>query len=253
MENKELHLGDHLEELRRRVIITLLAFIAFLITSFIFAQDIYKWLVKDLDGKLAVLGPSDILWVYMMIAAVFAIAAAIPVAAYQIWRFVAPALHREERVVTLRFIPGLFLLFIAGISFGYFVLFPIVLGFLTKLSAGQFETMFTAEKYFRFMINLTLPFGFLFEMPLVVMFLTRLGILNPVRLAKARKLSYFGLIVVSVLITPPDFLSDVLVIVPLLVLYEVSVSLSRIVYRKKLQLEAALENHGLAESGQSYS
>ncbi|WP_423800429.1 twin-arginine translocase subunit TatC [Neobacillus sp. SAB-20_R2A] len=247
MENKELHLGDHLEELRRRLIITLLAFIAFLITSFIFAQDIYIWLVKDLDGKLAVLGPSDILWVYMMIAAVFAIAAAIPVAAYQIWRFVAPALHREERLITLRFIPGLFLLFIAGISFGYFVLFPIVLGFLTKLSAGQFETMFTAEKYFRFMINLTLPFGFLFEMPLVVMFLTRLGILNPVRLAKARKLSYFGLIVVSVLITPPDFLSDVLVIVPLLVLYEVSVSLSRIVYRKKLQLEAALENHGLAE------
>lgn len=253
MENKELHLGDHLEELRRRLIITLLAFIVFLITSFIFAQDIYKWLVKDLDGKLAVLGPSDILWVYMMIAAVFAIAATIPVAAYQIWRFVAPALHREERVVTLRFIPGLFLLFIAGISFGYFVLFPIVLGFLTKLSAGQFETMFTAEKYFRFMINLTLPFGFLFEMPLVVMFLTRLGILNPVRLAKARKLSYFGLIVVSVLITPPDFLSDVLVIVPLLVLYEVSVSLSRIVYRKKLQLEEVLENHGVAESGQSYS
>ncbi|AZV41061.1 twin-arginine translocase subunit TatC [Peribacillus asahii] len=253
MKNKEQNLADHLEELRQRIILTLLAFIAFLIISFIFVQDIYQWLIRGLNGKLAILGPSDILWVYMMIAAVFAIAATIPVAAYQTWRFVAPALNPEESKVTLRFIPGLFLLFILGISFGYFVLFPIVLGFLTTLSAGQFETMFTAEKYFRFMINLTLPFGFLFEMPLIVMFLTRLGILNPIRLAKARRISYFFLIVISVLITPPDLISDVLVIVPLLVLYEVSVSLSRIVYRKKLLQEAALENHDVAESGQSYS
>lgn len=249
MDTKEMRLTDHLEEFRRRLIMTVLAFITFLIANFIFVQDIYKWLVKDLDGKLAILGPSDILWVYMMIAAVFAVAATIPVAAYQTWRFVAPALNREESKVTLRFIPGLFLLFIGGISFGYFVLFPIVLGFLTSLSAGQFETMFTAEKYFRFVINLTLPFGFLFEMPLVVMFLTRLGILNPIRLAKARKLSYFSLIVVSILITPPDFLSDFLVMIPLLLLYEVSVSLSKIVYRKKLLLEGALQNDGLAESG----
>ena len=147
MKNKEQNLADHLEELRRRIILTLLAFIAFLIISFIFVQDIYHWLIRDLNGKLAILGPSDILWVYMMIAAVFAIAATIPVAAYQTWRFVAPALNPEESKVTLRFIPGLFLLFILGISFGYFVLFPIVLGFLTTLSAGQFETMFTAEKY----------------------------------------------------------------------------------------------------------
>ncbi|WP_110926800.1 twin-arginine translocase subunit TatC [Bacillus massiliglaciei] len=245
MEKKELHVADHLEELRRRIIMTLLSFAAFLIISFIFVQDLYQWLVADLDGKLAILGPGDILWVYMVIAAVCAIAATIPIAAYQTWRFVAPALKPEESKVTLRFIPGLFLLFIAGISFGYFVLFPMVLGFLTSLSDGQFEAMFTAEKYFRFMINLTLPFGFLFEMPLVVMFLTRLGILNPNRLAKARKFSYFGLIVLSVLITPPDLISDILVIVPLLVLYEVSVTLSRIVYRKKLKLEAAL--------GESYS
>lgn len=234
MESKDLHVVGHLEELRNRIIKTLIGFVAFFILSFVFVQDIYKFLIKDLDGKLAVLGPSEILWVYMIIAAVCAIAATIPLAAYQTWRFLAPALKPEERSVTFRFIPGLFLLFIAGISFGYFVLFPIVLGFLTSLSAGQFETMFTAEKYFRFMINLILPFGFLFEMPLVVMFLTRLGILNPTRLAKARKLSYFALVVVSILITPPDLISDILVIVPLLVLYEVSVQLSNIVYRKRL-------------------
>lgn len=113
-----------------------------------------------------------------------------------------------------------------------------VLAFLTGLSNDQFSLMFTAEHYFRFMLNLCLPFGFLFEMPLVVLFLTRLGVLNPVRLAKARKLSYFALIVISVLITPPDFISDILVIVPLLLLYELSVTISRVVYKKRLGNES---------------
>ena len=234
MQSKEMNLIEHMDEFRQRIIKVALAFILFFVGAFIFVQEIYNWLIRDLDRKLVALGPSDILWVYMMISCVFAIAATIPVAAYQTWKFVVPALTKEESKVTLRFIPGLFILFIAGICFGYFVLFPIVLGFLMSMSMGQLETMFTADKYFRFIINLVLPFGFLFEMPLVVMFLTRLGILNPERLAKARKLSYFVLIVVSILITPPDFISDILVIIPLLVLYEFSVTISKVVYKKRL-------------------
>ncbi|MES9689120.1 twin-arginine translocase subunit TatC, partial [Bacillus sp. JJ353] len=190
MKSRETHLIDHLEELRQRIIKTLLVFILFLIAGFLFVQDIYDWLIRDLDAKLAVLGPGDIIWVYMMISGVLAIAATIPVAAFQAWRFVSPALTRNERRVALCYIPGLFFFFILGILFGYFVLFPLV--------------------YFRFMINLTLPFGFLFEMPLVVMFLTSLGILNPARLAKMRKVSYFALVVISIVITPPDFISDVM-------------------------------------------
>lgn len=97
MENKNLHLIGHLQELRQRIIKTLMAFIVFLIATFIFVQDIYIWLVRDLDGKLALLGPSDILWVYMILSGVFAIAATIPVAAYHTWRFVTPALVKEEQ------------------------------------------------------------------------------------------------------------------------------------------------------------
>ncbi|MED2942793.1 twin-arginine translocase subunit TatC [Bacillus swezeyi] len=244
MKSGETHLIDHLEELRQRIIKTLLTFILFLITGFLFVQDIYDWLIRDLDAKLAVLGPGDILWVYMMISGVLAIAATIPVAAFQTWRFVAPALSEHERRVALFYIPGLFIFFILGVLFGYFVLFPLVLQFLINLSAGHFQTVFTAERYFRFMINLTLPFGFLFEMPLIVMFLTSLGILNPTRLAKMRKISYFALIVISVVITPPDFISDVLVIVPLLVLYELSISLSAFIYRKKIAEETGAEARG---------
>jgi sec-independent protein translocase protein TatC len=237
MDQTQMNVIEHLGELRRRIIITGITFVLSFILAFIFVKDIYQFLIKDLDGKLALLGPGDIIWIYMVIAGVMAIAVTIPVAAFEIWQFVKPALTKVEQKISLAFIPGLFFLFIFGIAFGYLVLFPIVLSFLTGLAGDQFETFFTAEKYFRFMLNLSLPFGFLFEMPAVVMFLTRLGIINPNKLVKARKISYFILIVVSILITPPDFISDILVIVPLLLLYEISITLSKIVYRKRLSSE----------------
>ncbi|WP_199617870.1 twin-arginine translocase subunit TatC [Paenibacillus alkalitolerans] len=240
MTEQELHLTEHLAELRKRILITLGVFLAALCGAFIYVEQIYKWLTRDLDTKLQTLGPTDVLWVYLMIAGVFAIAVTIPVAGYQIWRFVVPGLKPTERRASLAYIPALAVLFVIGISFGYFVIYPMVLSFLNGLAAGTFETNYTAEKYFRFMINMTVPFGVLFEMPVVVMFLTTLGILNPVRLAKARKLAYFVLTIVAVTITPPDIVSDVLVIVPLFLLYEISVGLSRFVYvRRQARLDAA--------------
>lgn len=234
MDQKQMNLIGHLDELRKRIIVTLIAFILAFVFSLVFAKDLYQFLVKDLDGKLALLGPGDVIWIYMMISGVMAIAVIIPIAAFEVWQFVKPALSKEEQRITLMYIPGLFFLFCAGMAFGYFILFPLVLSFLTNLSGDLFQTFFTAEKYFRFMLNLVVPLGFLFEMPAVVMFLTRLGIINPHKLAKARKGAYFILIVVSILITPPDFISDVLVIIPLLLLYELSIFLSKIVIRKRL-------------------
>lgn len=240
MESKEMNLVDHLSEMRKRLIIILGSFLLLLILSFIYVNDIYNWIIQDSSIKLAVLGPSDIVWVYLMLSAVVAIAGTIPIAAHQIWLFVKPALTEKERKITLAYIPSLFLLFIAGISFGYFVIFPIVFDFLLSLSGDMFMSFFTAEKYFRFMVNMILPFGILFEMPVIIMFLTSLGILNPHRLQKMRRYSYFGLIVTAVLVTPPDFVSDVLVIIPLVFLYECSVLLSMVVYRKKQKRELAV-------------
>jgi sec-independent protein translocase protein TatC len=233
MEDRSMKAVEHFEEMRKRIMMTLVVFLLFLILSFICVQDIYQFFVKDLPFKLAILGPSDVLVVYLMIASVMAIAATIPVAAHQIWLFVKPALTEHEKKVTLAYIPALFILFLLGISFGYFILFPIVLSFLMSLSSDMFNTFFTTEKYFRFLLHMTLPFGVLFELPVVIMFLTSLGLLNPFKLQKVRKYAYFILITISVLITPPDFLSDILVIIPLILLYEASVSLSKVVYKKK--------------------
>lgn len=236
MEKEEMNLIDHLSEMRKRLIIVLGSFMLLLTLSFIYVQDIYYWLIKDLPMKLAVLGPSDILWVYLMLASIIAIAGTIPITAHQIWLFVRPALSEKERKVTLAYIPALFILFVLGISFAYFIIFPTIFNFLLSLSEDMFLTFFTTEKYFQFMIHIILPFGFLFELPVIVMFLTSLGVLNPYRLQKMRKYSYFALIVTAVLITPPDLLSDVLVIIPLLFLYECSVLLSKIVFKRKQKL-----------------
>jgi sec-independent protein translocase protein TatC len=235
MEDKELQLVDHLDELRKRIIISAVAFVVFFIVGFIYVTDIYDWIVRDLDVKLIVLGPSDIIWVYFMIATVIAIAGTIPVLASQLWMFVKPALKPIEKRITLSYIPALFILFIVGMSFGYFIIFPMVLEFLVNMGADMFVTNFTAEKYFRFLMNMTLPFGVLFELPAVVMFLTALGIINPFVLAKIRKYAYFVLILIAIVITPPDFMSDFVVTLPLLLLYEISINLSKFVYKKRMK------------------
>src|SRR3954451_2887788 len=233
MENKELNLVDHLEELRKRIIISALAFVVFFIVGFIYVDEIYKWFVGD--TKLLVLGPSDIMWIYFMLAGVVAVAGTIPVLALQIWLFVRPALRPNERKITVTYVPALFILFVLGLSFGYFVIFPMVLNFLVNIGQDMFVTNFTAERYFSFILNMTLPFGVLFELPVVVMFLTSLGIINPFVLSKIRKYAYFVLILIAIVITPPDFMSDFVVTLPLLLLYEISINLSKIVHKKRMK------------------
>lgn len=248
-EEQSMNLVGHLDELRKRIIITALAFIVFFIVAFIYVQDIYDFFVMGLDFKLTVLSPTEIVWVYMQLAGVAAIALTIPVFAWQLWMFIKPALKPLERKVTLSYIPALFILFIAGLSFGYFLIFPTVFEFLLSLAGDNMQNMFTIEKYFGFVMKITLPFAFLFELPVIVMFLTSLGIINPQRLSKIRKYAYLVLAIVSATITPPDFLSQTIVMIPLCVLYEISIQLSKIVYRKKLKKEKLLaEEFGMLDS-----
>ena len=115
------------------------------------------------------------------------------------------------------------------------------MNFLIELSGEMMVTNFTAEKYFRFIFNTTIPFGVLFELPVVLMFLTSLGIVNPYVLQKIRKYAYFILILIAIVISPPDFMSDFFVAIPLIFLYEISVNLSKIVYKRKLKKEKKWE------------
>ncbi|MDD9148117.1 twin-arginine translocase subunit TatC [Sporolactobacillus sp. CQH2019] len=234
---------EHLNDLRKRFIVVLVTFVLSFAGTLVFVRPLYRWLVNDLSirGKLTVLGPTDIIWVYFMLAGVVAIGVTIPIAAWQLWVFVAPALTEKERKIALAYIPSIFLLFFCGVFFGYFVVFPNILHFLVAMNAGMFTVMFTTEKYFGFLLNIVLPFGFLFELPVVVVFLTNLGILTPARMRKMRKAAYLILVILATMISPPDFVSHSLVAVPLLLLYEISVTFSSVAFRRKQRRMRAAE------------
>ncbi|WP_040346974.1 twin-arginine translocase subunit TatC [Neobacillus bataviensis] len=233
MTDKELNLVEHLGELRKRLIISSLAFLVFLVIGFVYVKEIYLFFMGNLGYKLLILGPSDIMWIYFHIAAVVAGAGTIPVAAWQGWLFVKPALKPMERKIAFAYIPALFFLFIAGMAFGYYFIFPNIMKFLIHLSNDMMTTSFTADKYFSFLINMTLPFGVAFELPLVAMFLTTLGIVNPYRIGKLRKYAYFILVIIASMISPPEFISHISVAIPLILIYEISVVLSKIVFKRK--------------------
>ena len=178
---------------------------------------------------------------FFSIATVFAIVCTIPFAAIQIWLFVKPGLHPNEQKMTIMYIPVLSMLFIAGLCFGYFIVMPFLFHFLTTIGNEMFNTMFTTEKYFHFVLNLTVPFAVIFELPVVVMFLTSIGILTAEFLIKIRRYAYVALIIIASCISPPDFLSHSLVAVPLICIYEVSIALSKVVSKRKRKEKNAVE------------
>ena len=178
---------------------------------------------------------------FFSIATVCAIVCTIPFAAIQIWLFVKPGLHPNEQKMTIMYIPVLSILFIAGLCFGYFIVMPFLFHFLTTIGNEMFNTMFTTEKYFHFVLNLTVPFAVIFELPVVVMFLTSIGILTAEFLIKIRRYAYVALIIIASCISPPDFLSHSLVAVPLICIYEVSIALSKVVSKRKRKEKNAVE------------
>ncbi|GAB7387801.1 twin-arginine translocase subunit TatC [Bacillaceae bacterium] len=244
MDEKEMPLIEHIAELRKRIIWVLVVFSLAMILGFFAAGPLVEYLKSDPAGNLPPLnafGPSDALRVYVQVAFILAAVLTFPFFLYQLWRFVSPGLRPDERRIALSFIPMAAGLFVLGILFAYYVVFPLLIAFMSDIAERMgVNEVYGISEYFRFMFNIVLPVGILFELPIVVMFLTRLRILNPMRLARIRKVAYFVLVIVATLITPPEIITDILVLIPLLLLYEFSVWLSRIVYRKQLREEAEL-------------
>jgi sec-independent protein translocase protein TatC len=243
-EEKEMNVTAHLSELRKRLIVTALIFLLLFIAGFIFVKDIYGFFVNDLNFELNVTSPGDIIWIYFTMAGLIAVVGTLPVLCLQVWLFIKPGLTPKERKASLPYVPAVFVLFIGGLTFGYFIFIKLILPFLLSLNAGMFNELFTVDRYFKFLLRVTLPFAVLFEIPIVAMFLTSLGILTPDFMKKARKYAYFILIIIGAAVTPPDFVLQIIVAIPLIFLYEVSIHLSAVVYRKKKRKhEAFMQNN----------
>lgn len=251
MNKDDLTVVEHLEELRKRIMIVLYCLVAGVGVGFYFGKPVTKFLTKDdvpKEIKLHYFKVSDPLTIYITVIMIMALIIISPVILYQVWAFISPGLHPKERRATLAYIPISIVLFLAGLAFSYLLVFPYLIYFTIGLASEMgVNQMIGVREYFNEMLRFTIPFGFLFQLPILLLFLTRLGIVTPMFLKKNRKYAYFGLFVVAALIAPPDLITYFMFALPMILLYEVSIQISKIGYRQYLKgeqrlIEEELEN-----------
>ena len=238
-------ISDHLEELRNRIVRILVIFFISIIAGFAFAEKIINYLLVSGPAHnliLSVFSPWDAIQVYVQISGLIAMIVSLPFALLQIWLFIRPGLSRSECRTTLKYIPLACILFIGGIAFGYFVVFYMAFNFASRVTDMlSAQKLIGISQYFTFLFNIVFPVALLFEMPVITLFLTKLKLLTPMSMKKVRRYAYIVLVIIGVTVTPPDFISDFLLIIPLLSLYELSILFSKLAYCKieKKELEKA--------------
>jgi sec-independent protein translocase protein TatC len=233
----EMPFLDHLEELRWRIITSVVAVVICAIPCGIFWQEIFDFVMihplrgADPKPRLIVTAPAEAILLSFKIAVVGGLIAASPVIFYQLWRFVAPGLYKKEKVVILPTVFASVVCFLGGLSFSYLVV-PYVITFLARFSAGRMDAMFRTTEYLSFLIRISLAFGLVFELPVVSFILTRLGLLTPRFLVEKLRYAVIIMFILAAILTPPDIISQVFLAVPLLVLYGISILVSYIVVRR---------------------
>lgn len=242
---RDMTVYEHIGELQKRLMFVVVFFLLAVIASFFLAEPLIRYLQHADEAKELTMNAfriTDPLKIYMEMIMFIAIIMTSPIILFQVWSFVSPGLYEKERKVTLSYIPISVLLFLGGLSFSYFILFPYVVKFMMGLSTNlNIQQVIGINEYFHFLFQITIPFGFLFQLPVIMLFLTRLGIVTPMLLAQMRKVAYFVLLVIAAFITPPDIVSHLMVTVPLLLLYEISIWISKMGYKKVLEAEQMLE------------
>jgi sec-independent protein translocase protein TatC len=226
---------EHLEELRKRLLRAALAVIAMAIVALYFSDEIMRFILKPLNGvPLHNLQPAGTIWAYLKVALITGVIAALPIVFYQMWAFIAPGLYRKERRTVLALIAASVCLFVIGAGFCYFIVLPLSLKFLLGFADDLIVNIITVGSYISFAGMLTLAFGFSFQLPIVAYFLARMGIVSAAFLNKGRRYAVVIILLVAGILTPtPDIFNQLLLAVPLYVLYEVSIVIVWIVGRKK--------------------
>jgi sec-independent protein translocase protein TatC len=255
----EMPFLDHLEELRWRIIWSLAALVVgvgvafFLVWNFRLLDWLQGPILPYLHGRrLMVTHPADSLSVLIQTSIIVGAVIALPVIIYQVWAFLSPALYQKEKRIAIPVIFGAVLLFIAGAALAWYFVLPMTLKFLTSLGSETFDQMITVTDYFSFVSSLVLAMGAVFELPIAILILSAIGLVTPRFLAKYRKHALVASYVGAAIITPGDvFITSVALMVPLYLLYELSIGLSYLVYRKRQRSEAATGEAEQAASGAS--
>ncbi len=258
-EQAEMPFLDHLEELRWRLIWSgaalLIAFaLAFTLVSNFDIIGLIAYPAKDfLHGqKLIYTHPADPFTILMNVSFGLGLVLASPVIIYQVWAFLSPALHAHEKRVVVPVLIGAAGLFLIGCTLSVLWVLPITLQLLGSISSASLQQMVSASEYFGFAVALTLAFGAVFELPILILALTALGLVTPNTLAKYRRHSFVGMLLLSAVITPGDLIiSTLMLFIPLYGLYELSIILSWFVHRakqKKARREEEAERQAAAST-----
>ena len=245
----EMPFLDHLEELRWRIIWSLLALVIgigvafFLMMQFDLLTLLEQPILPFLGGKkLVFTHPGDPFTIVLNISIAIGVALALPVILHQLWSFIAPALYKHEKRVALGVFFFAVFLFLGGAALAWFEVLPLALPWLMGFGGNALEPMITAGDYFGFATSMALAFGVAFELPIVILALAALGIVTPQMLNKYRRHAILAVVIIGAFLTPGDLIwTTIAMAVPLYLLYEISVGLSYVVHRRRQRRIAARE------------
>lgn len=235
----QLGLVDHLAELRFRLIRSVWAILIGMIICYNFTDQIFDVIRAPIAPYLPTHGlvftaPADKFIAHLKVAFFSGLILSCPAWFYQVWKFISPGLYSREKKYTVGFIFSGSVLFMLGILFSYFLVMPAAFHFLMGYGGTTDQAMITIDEYMSFFLMTTLMFGLSFEMPLVIVILGMLGIVSSKFLREKRRFAIVGMSVLSAVITPPDILSMTFMLVPMVILYEISIFLVMFFERKRL-------------------
>lgn len=239
---KEMSLFDHLDELRKRLIIIIAVNVIAMVLLFSQTELIMSYLLEVNPGmELVYTTPSELLTVYIQLSFILAITVCSPVTVYEIWAFIEKGLYEKEKKAILFTLVFGVVFFILGVAFCYFTVLPTTLEFFIRIAIEEVSSMLSIQSYVSFVNMMLLSFGIVFEMPVTVFLLTKLGILKPEFLRKNRGIIIVVIFVFAALITPPDFISQLMLGIPMTLLLEFSIIVSTVVYKGKKKKETFSE------------
>ncbi len=235
MTEKKLSFLDHLEELRKRILYLIACVGIFSIIGFIFSKNALNIIIQKAQLQSAYFfSPIEAFTSQIKVAIFLGIIISFPFILYQTWAFIGPGLTRKERSVSLSYLASGMILFIIGNLFGYFILIPYGLRFLLSFGTEYLQPLMNVSKYLNFIIWSLLGSGFLFQLPLLLFFLMKLGIIDVDTVTKHRAEAIVVILILCAIITPTgDFFTLLLISVPLLLLFELSIFAARITQRQK--------------------
>jgi len=246
-DSKAGSLMSHLIELRDRVVRMVLSILIFFLSLFYWANDIYSYLAEPLtrhlpegSSMIAIDVASPFLAPFKLVL-MLSVFLSMPVILYQFWAFVAPGLYQKEKRIAGPLLVSSIFLFYAGMAFAYYVVFPLVFGFFTSVGPEMVSISTDIGRYLDFVLALFFGFGLAFEVPIATIILVAVGVTTPRKLAQKRPYVIVAAFILGMFLTPPDVISQVLLAIPMWVLFEVGIIASSIIFKDRLAEDAISE------------